>query len=172
VRPQFIIINGPPGVGKSTTCRILAESLPPSVWLDGDWCWMMHPFRPLVTEENKKMVISHITFMLHNFLSNPSFHYVIFSWVIPQPDIFDLILNPLSNLVFDLHRYTLLCEPATLVARIAGDPERAPVTLQEAKEALAPFHLMDTCHLNTTHLDPATVAQRIALDCRRQPPVQ
>jgi len=43
---HLIVVNGPPGVGKSTVCNIVRRRLAPSVWLDGDWCWMMSPFRP------------------------------------------------------------------------------------------------------------------------------
>jgi broad-specificity NMP kinase len=39
------------GVGKTTTCKELSKKLQNSVWLDGDWCWMIDPF--VVNEENK-----------------------------------------------------------------------------------------------------------------------
>lgn len=62
-----------------------------SVWLDGDWCWMMNPFT--VSDENKNMVINNITHLLRSFLTNSSFQYVIFNWVIHYEDIFNLILR-------------------------------------------------------------------------------
>ena len=46
------------GVGKTTTCEELSKKLQNSVWLDGDWCWMINPF--VVNEENKRMVINNI----------------------------------------------------------------------------------------------------------------
>ena len=48
---KLIIINGTPGVGKTTICKALNQNVENSVWLDGDWCWMINPFK--VTEENK-----------------------------------------------------------------------------------------------------------------------
>jgi tRNA uridine 5-carbamoylmethylation protein Kti12 len=42
MKKKLIIINGVPGVGKSTVSKELHKSLPKSVWLDGDWCWMMN----------------------------------------------------------------------------------------------------------------------------------
>lgn len=33
------------GVEKTSTCQILKTNLPDSVFLDGDWCWDMHPFQ-------------------------------------------------------------------------------------------------------------------------------
>ena len=46
--------NGTIGVGKSAIATALKNELENSVMLDGDWCWMMNPWK--VTEENKKMV--------------------------------------------------------------------------------------------------------------------
>jgi hypothetical protein len=56
---NFIIIGGTMGVGKTATCRELQKILPRNVFLDGDWCWDMHPF--VVTDETKAMVNSNIT---------------------------------------------------------------------------------------------------------------
>ncbi|MGL4772778.1 MAG: AAA family ATPase, partial [Clostridium sp.] len=41
---KLILINGTMGVGKSSTCQMLYKTIENSVWVDGDWCWMMHPF--------------------------------------------------------------------------------------------------------------------------------
>lgn len=76
----LLMVNGPPGAGKTSMCRILNKSIN-SVWLDGDWCWMMNPF--IVNAENKKMVEDNIIHLLRNFLTNSSMETVIFSWVIP-----------------------------------------------------------------------------------------
>ena len=47
------LVGGTMGVGKTTTCKILADDLSDSVFLDGDRCWDLHPFR--VTNETKRM---------------------------------------------------------------------------------------------------------------------
>ena len=57
------LIGGTMGAGKTTVCRILRDKLDRSVFLDGDWCWDMHPFQ--VTEETKKMVMENISFLLN-----------------------------------------------------------------------------------------------------------
>lgn len=54
------------GAGKTTTCRIMKEQLNQCVFLDGDWCWDMHPFQ--VTTETKQMVVENICFTLNNFI--------------------------------------------------------------------------------------------------------
>lgn len=63
---QVYLIGGTMGVGKTTTCRLLKEKLENSVFLDGDWCWDMHPF--IVNEETRKMVMENIVFLLNQFI--------------------------------------------------------------------------------------------------------
>lgn len=52
IMKKFVIVNGTMGVGKSTIVSKLYKELQHSVWLDGDWCWLMNPW--VVTEENKR----------------------------------------------------------------------------------------------------------------------
>ena len=51
-------IGGTMGVGKTTVSQALKRSLNRSVFLDGDWCWDMHPFS--VTPETKRLVQENI----------------------------------------------------------------------------------------------------------------
>lgn len=55
------MISGVMGVGKTTVSQSLKNKLPNCVFLDGDWCWDMHPFQ--VTQETKAMVIENICFL-------------------------------------------------------------------------------------------------------------
>lgn len=75
MKKKLIIINGVPGVGKSTVSKELHTSLSKSVWLDGDWCWMMNPW--MITEENIKMVERNINYLLRSYFSNSTFDYII-----------------------------------------------------------------------------------------------
>lgn len=116
---RLIIINGTMGVGKTATCRQLNKSLDNSVWLDGDWCWMMDPF--IVNEETKSLVTDNITHMLRNFLNLSHIENVIFNWVIDKDEIFDIILEPLKDLEFELYKITLVCSDSVLINRISRD---------------------------------------------------
>lgn len=77
---KLIVINGTIGVGKSSVSSKLSKELENSVLLDGDWCWMINPWK--VTEENKKMVEENITFLLNQFLKNSGFNHIVFTWVL------------------------------------------------------------------------------------------
>ena len=62
---RFYMIGGTMGIGKTTVSQYLKTELNNSVFLDGDWCWDMHPFQ--VTDETKEMVIRNICALLNNF---------------------------------------------------------------------------------------------------------
>jgi cytidylate kinase len=57
-----VVIGGSTGVGKSAVCRELLSRLDKAVWLDGDWCWMIHPWQ--VTNETQAMVERNIISVL------------------------------------------------------------------------------------------------------------
>ena len=82
---RLYVIGGTMGVGKTTVCRRLARRLPNSAFLDGDWCWDMHPFQ--VTEETRRMVVDNICFVLNSFLRCSAFESVVFCWVMHRQEI-------------------------------------------------------------------------------------
>lgn len=122
IKKNLIIINGTMGVGKTVVSKMLNEELHNSIWLDGDWCWMMKPF--IVNEETKSMVIDNIVQNIRNFLNLSHIENVIFNWVMDQEEIYDTVLNPLKDLEFNLHKFTLVCSDKVLIERINKDIER------------------------------------------------
>jgi broad-specificity NMP kinase len=164
---KLIIINGTMGVGKTATSRELNKKLNNSVWLDGDWCWMMNPFT--VNDENKNMVINNITYLLRNFLINSSFEYVIFNWVIHYEDIFNLLLQPLSDLEFEVIKITLFCSEEKLKKRILNDVKlnlRDGEELSTSLERLELYKNMNTVKIDTTNISiNETVDKIIKIIC-------
>lgn len=153
MRKKLIIINGTMGVGKTATCKLLYKSLDKSVWLDGDWCWMMNPF--IVNDENKEMVEKNIHFMLRSFLTNSNIENVIFNWVIHTEDIFDMVLGGLSDLDFELHKITLICSKEELRRRIGKDVEtndRDEACFDRSAKRLELYKNMKTAKIDTTNL--------------------
>lgn len=155
------------GVGKTATSKELNKKLNNSVWLDGDWCWMMNPFT--VNDENKNMIIKNITYLLRNFLSNSSYEYVIFSWVIHYEDIFNLLLQPLSDLEFEVIKITLLCSEEELKKRILNDVKlnlRDGEELSTSIERIELYKNMNTVKIDTTNISiNETVHKIIKIIC-------
>lgn len=147
------------GVGKTTVCRNLYTQLDNSVWLDGDWCWMMHPF--VANEENKQMVQENIHYLLRNYLKNSNVHYIIFNWVIHQEEIFDLILNGLQGFEFEVYKITLLCDADELEKRMLHDG-RKPEIIKESLLRIELYKKMDTLKINTTKLTIDEVVKNVS----------
>lgn len=159
---KLVLVNGTMGVGKSSVCRILLERLAPGAYLDGDWCWNMNPF--LVSEENKKMVLRNIAFLLNSFLENSGFEYIIFCWVMHQEQISREILERLNG-EYELFRFTLTCPESALRERLQKDVEaglRAPDVIERSAERLACYSGMDTVKIDVGEISAAQAAEQIA----------
>jgi chloramphenicol 3-O-phosphotransferase len=146
---KLIIINGTMGVGKTSIASDLQKRLNNSVWLDGDWCWMMNPWN--FSDENKTMVIENITYLLKNFLRNSSFENIIFSWVISDESIFSTLLDRLNDFPLDLFKITLICSEEKLKERFTKDNRGLLVYLDSAAR-LKKYDSMDTYKIDTTDL--------------------
>lgn len=162
MKKKLIIINGTMGIGKSTVCNILLNTLKPSVYLDGDWCWNMNPF--VVSEENKKMVIDNITYMLNSYLNNSGYEYIIFCWVIHQECIFNQILEPLKSSEFELHKISLICSEKALKSRLEIDVQngiRSADVIDRSVQRIKLYKNMDTVKIDVSDIDPEEVADEI-----------
>ena len=112
-------IGGTMGIGKTTISQALKVSLSRSVFLDGDWCWDMHPFT--VTPETKRLVQLNIVTLLNNFLQSPAFDYVIFCWVMHQQEIIDNLLKQIDTSNCRLINLSLVSNAENLRERLQKD---------------------------------------------------
>ncbi|MEK4851864.1 AAA family ATPase [Paenibacillus sp. FSL H7-0756] len=143
---KLVIVNGTMGVGKSTIVSKLYKELQHSVWLDGDWCWQMNPWK--VTEENKTMVMNNIHFILNQYLDNSMFEYVFFSWVIHKESILDEILVGLKGKEYELIKVTLMCSEEELIKRMR-QYARSESEIKNSINRLENYKEMNTRKLNT-----------------------
>lgn len=155
---KLIVINGTMGVGKTTICKELYKSLDNAVWLDGDWCWMMNPW--IVNEENIRMVENNITYLLRSFLTNSTFDYVIFNWVLHREGILDGLLDRLSDLDFQVEKVTLTCSEVALRQRMEHD-NRSTEQIALSVERLRLYENMDTSIIDTTEMPIEEIVRRI-----------
>lgn len=146
------------GVGKTTICKGLYKSLDKAVWLDGDWCWMMNPW--IVNEENIKMVEDNITYLLKNFLTNSTFDYVIFNWVLHREEILNDLLERLGDLEFQLVKVTLTCSEGSLRQRMELD-NRTQDQITMSIERLRLYENMKSNRLDTSDATIEETIERI-----------
>jgi broad-specificity NMP kinase len=155
---KLIVINGAMGVGKTSLCKELIRRLPNSVRLDGDWCMMTHPWR--ITEANQKTFFDNLHYLLNGFLSNPTFEYVLFSWVIPREDLLNYIVKALRDNRFELVKITLPCADDPLKERMpkAG---RDAATVEKSMLYQKAYQEMDTLKVDTTTLSLSETADEV-----------
>ena len=146
------------GVGKSTISTALKNELENSVMLDGDWCWMMNPWN--ITEENKKMVEQNIIFLLNSFLNNPSFQYVIFTWVLHKEEILNSILEKINDDNFKLYFYSLMCNKNELIKRMKNN-NRTEINIKNAVERIPLYLAQKSIKIDTTNKDIMTIVKEI-----------
>ena len=115
MRKKLILISDSPCVGKSAVGTRLFESYDNSAYLDGDWCWCVHPFSvmdPRLRNGDKSM-----SFVLSNYLDS-DFDLVFFtSVVLTDAIIRESILRGITAKDYDVIGFTLTCSEETLKKR-------------------------------------------------------
>ena len=122
-----------------------------SVFLDGDWCWDMHPFH--VTEETKEMVMRNICTLLNNFIKCSAIENIIFCWVMDKQDIINDILSRLIMVECRGIVISLVCSEDELKKRLKRDINsgvRNADILQRSIERLPLYKELDTIKIDVS----------------------
>lgn len=163
---NIYLIGGTMGVGKTATCRIMKYKLNNSVFLDGDWCWDMHPFQ--VTEETKKMVQENICFLLNNFIKCSLYENIIFCWVMHEQHIIDYITSHINTQNCKVHAISLVCSEAALQARLIKDVEagiRTEDIIKRSVERLPLYEKLNIIKVDVSDITPEQAADYIIRYC-------
>lgn len=160
---QFYLVAGTMGVGKTTVCQALKRKLARSVFLDGDWCWDMHPFQ--VTSETKEMVMQNICFLLNSFLHCSAFEHIIFCWVMHEQAILDEILSRLDLENCAVHAAALICSEDALRGRLQKDIDaglRQPDVLERSLARLPLYDKLEVQKIDVSKKSAEEVAALLA----------
>ncbi len=163
---NVFLIGGTMGVGKTTTCQIIKNKLSNSVFLDGDWCWDMHPFQ--VTEESKQMVVENICFLLNNFIKCSAYENIVFCWVMHEQAIIDDIVSRLDTAKCKIHSISLVCSEQALHARLRKDVDagiRTEDVIHRSIERISLYDKLDTYKVDVSKISPEQVADLIIQNC-------
>lgn len=150
------------GVGKTTTCQIIKKKLNNSIFLDGDWCWDMHPFQ--VTEETKQMVLENICFLLNNFIKCSAYENIIFCWVMQDQTIIDDIISRLDTAGCKVHTISLVCSQQALLERLRKDVGagiRTEDVIRRSIDRLPLYDKLNTYKVDVSDILPEQVADFI-----------
>ena len=159
---KLILIGGTMGVGKTATSSLLKQKLNQSVFLDGDWCWDMHPF--VVNRETKAMVMNNIVYQLNQFISCSEIENIIFCWVMHEQSIIDEILSrvDLNNCI--VYSISLICSPSCLEKRIQRDIDlgiRTADVLERSLKRLEMYSFLRTHVIDTSELSIQEIVKNI-----------
>ncbi|MPM97312.1 hypothetical protein SDC9_144485 [bioreactor metagenome] len=163
---NIFLIGGTMGVGKTTTCQIIKNKLNNCVFLDGDWCWDMHPFQ--VTEETKQMVVKNICFLLNNFIKCSAYENIVFCWVMHEQSIIDDILSRLVTANCKIHLISLVCDEQALMARLKKDVDagiRTEDVICRSVERLPLYEKLNTYKVNVSKINSEQAADFIIQNC-------
>jgi broad-specificity NMP kinase len=166
VMKNIFLISGTMGVGKTTTCKIIKSKLNNSVFLDGDWCWDMHPFQ--VNGETKQMVLENICFLLNNFIKCFVYENIVFCWVMHQQTIIDDIISRLDTANSKVHLISLVCNEQALQRRLQKDINAGIRTEDIIRRSIERIHLYDklnTCKVDISEISPDQAADFIIRYC-------
>ena len=160
---NLIFVNGTMGAGKTSVCRELKMLLPPSVFLDGDWCWDAFPFS--VTDGTRQMVVNNICFLLNSFLKCSEYQNIIFCWVMHEQTIVDSILSRLSLDGVKFRLFTLTLSEEALRTRLGADVAagiRQPDVIERSVARLPLYRAMDSTKIDVTYINAHQAAAEIA----------
>lgn len=154
------------GVGKTTTCQIIKNKLYNSVFLDGDWCWDMHPYQ--VTKETKKMVIDNICYLLNNFINCSAYENIVFCWVMHDQKIIDNIVSRLDISNCKVHLISLICSEQALQDRLKKDVDsgiRTEDVIHRSIERIPLYEKLNTYKVDVSKINPEQVTDFIIQNC-------
>jgi len=159
---NIYLIGGTMGIGKTTTCQLMKRQLNNSVFLDGDWCWDMHPFQ--VTEETKKMVVENICFLLNNYIQCTVYESIIFCWVMHRQEIIDDIVSRLNTVDCKVHIISLVCSEQALRSRLKKDVDagiRTEDVIARSIERIPLYAELQTRKVDISEISPQEAADFI-----------
>ncbi len=116
---KIIIINGPMGVGKTATGKLIAEKNPGTAFIDGDWCMDLHPF--VGNRETKAMAVDNILHMIGNYQKCSECKMVVLVWLMDDQWVLRSIMDGLRALQAEVKNVTLVCDRETLIRRWKND---------------------------------------------------
>ena len=162
MKKHLVVLNGPMGVGKTAVGKRLADRLAPALFLDGDWCWDLHPFT--VTADTKALVLKNIRTFLENGLACPAVETLVFVWVLQEEAAALELLAGLEEQA-EILRVTLEADGAVLAGRVSRDiaaGKREPGSVERSLSYQKFYPGQRTLHLDTSCPTPEEAAAAIA----------
>lgn len=119
MRKTVYVINGPMGVGKTTVGKALADAVPGTAFIDGDWCLDIHPF--IGNAKTKAMAVDNILHMIGNYAKCSVCKAVVLVWLMDDQWVLDGITEGIAALDMRMISVTLMCSAEEITRRWKKD---------------------------------------------------
>ncbi len=116
---KVIIINGPMGVGKTTIGKYIAEKYEGTAFIDGDWCFDLHPF--VGNRKTKTMAIDNILHLVDNYRKCSICKMIVLVWLMDEQWVYQKIADGISDLGLEVKSAVLVCDKNNLIDRWKND---------------------------------------------------
>lgn len=140
---MIIIINGPCGIGKSTTGEHVTWKFDRAVFLDGDYIGSVHPFE-IYDDARIEHLYQTLRHLIAFHIERGDYHHFVIPYVFESPESLARLRMLLADLDDEIYAFRLVCDAEVLEQRIRDssrslnevtwDLDRAPelVRIQEA----------------------------------------
>lgn len=148
---RVIFLNGPMGVGKTTTGRLLQKALPRSAFIDGDWCLDLEPF--VGDRETRAMAADNILHLLAGYSKCSHCQGMVVSWLMDRPEVCGALENGAKALGLETAWFTLVCTEQALRERWLKDnacPWRTGENLKASLRSLGAFAQLPGMPIDTS----------------------
>ena len=171
-RPVVLVITGPPGSGKSTTARLVAQRFDQVCCLESDWFWttivkgFVAPWRPEADAQNRAVLRA----VAESAAALASSGYAVIVDGVVGPWFLGLVTEPLARHGVEVHYVVLRPDLDATVARVTsradreqGDSQLATAFVDEEPaafmwEQFADLGVLEHHVLDNTRLDPQQTA--------------
>lgn len=113
---MIIIINGPLGIGKSSTSWELLSKFNKAIMLDGDYIGAVHPFE-IYDKDRTRYLYRTLEHLISFHRANGYEHFVI-NYVFEEIPELDELIKYLNPFQIPIHCFRLTCSEATHINRI------------------------------------------------------
>lgn len=157
---KLVFIHGPNGVGKSTVCKLLLESLDQAAWLESEWVRMMRPFK--LDEEISVMTVENMSFILRSYLQCSQIDTVILNWGLhgTRKKMFEEVLHNLKDLEYEYYPIIVTCSEIENISRMIKD-KRSKERIERAIEVRHIYDKGECPVIDTTYLSPHKTVDKI-----------
>ncbi|MGC9394265.1 MAG: AAA family ATPase [Anaerolineae bacterium] len=159
------IINGPCGIGKSTTAEHVTWKFDRAVFLDGDYIGAVHPFE-IYDDARIEHLYQTLRHLIAFHIEHGDYHNFVIPYVFEVPESLARLRTLLAELDDEIYAFRLVCDAQVLEQRLRDSSRSPDEVAWHLNRAVELVHIQEAAARNgdlghvvdTTARTPADVA--------------